>query len=279
MAVHSSPPAQDRHPPSATTAATAAVPVPATGTGTGTGTTTSPPAVRQQDALAELASLIVGAHPLGRVLARVAELAATCVPGVGQVSVTLIEAGTNARTAAFHGHLAPSLDERQYATGSGPCIDAAESGRTIRIDDTGAGAEARADGTVPYPEFTAVAARQGVRSVVSLAMPMPLRIQAALNVYVLGPTPLDDDAVQVLQAFADRAAVALANHSLYATAVTLSEDMQAAMRSRAVIEQAKGVVMGRLHCTEEEAFAHLAKASQRSNRKLRVIAAEVVAGA
>jgi AmiR/NasT family two-component response regulator len=87
---------------------------------------------------------------------------------------------------------------------------------------------------------------------------------------------LDGDAVQLLQVFAGFAAIALANHSLYASAVGLSAHLQLPMQSRAVIEQAKGVLAARLHCSPEDAFQHLVKQSQRTNRKLRDIAAEVV---
>ncbi|MFD0484801.1 ANTAR domain-containing protein [Kineococcus sp. GCM10028916] len=69
----------------------------------------------------------------------------------------------------------------------------------------------------------------------------------------------------------------MANHSLYATAVALGDNLRTAMQSRAVIEQAEGVLMASLHCTPEEAFQHLSLRSQRSNRKLRDVAADVVA--
>jgi AmiR/NasT family two-component response regulator len=50
------------------------------------------------------------------------------------------------------------------------------------------------------------------------------------------------------------------------------------MASRAVIEQAKGNIMGRRHCTADEAFTILTQVSQRTNRKLREVAADLVAG-
>jgi AmiR/NasT family two-component response regulator len=70
--------------------------------------------------------------------------------------------------------------------------------------------------------------------------------------------------------------VALANAHLYDSTATLARHMQTAMESRAVIEQAKGIVMGERRCTAEEAFAVLVKVSQDSNRKLRDVAAALV---
>jgi len=220
-----------------------------------------------QEAFSELGGLVVGKVPLGVVLTRVAELAQACTPGAEETSITLVE-GQEARSAAFSGRLAAALDERQYDKGFGPCLDAAVNGQVIRIDDTAA--------EETYPDFAAVAARQQVRNSVSVGMPVPQDVLGGINVYRFSDPPLDDDAVQVLQVFAGYASVAIANHTLYASAVALSTDLQAAMRSRAVIEQAKGVLVATLHCTPEEAFAVLARQSQQHNVKLRAIAAEIV---
>ena len=220
-----------------------------------------------QDAFTELSRLAVGETSLGQVLTRVAELAKACVPGAEEISVTLLE-GSKARSAAFTGRLAATLDERQYDAGFGPCLHAATSGQTIRVDDTA--------NEQTYPDFAATAARQGVRSLVSIGMPMPQRLAGGINVYRFDTGVLDQDAVALLQNFAGYASVAVANHSLYASALALGANLQIAMASRAVIEQAKGVLVVSLRCTPEEAFAHLARRSQDTNRKLREIAAEIV---
>ena len=225
--------------------------------------------MQPDEAFAELGQLVIGSQPLSQVLTRVAELAKACVPGAEEVSVTLLEGDSGARSAAFTSDLAVHLDERQYESGFGPCLDAAEAGQTIRINDT-----AHED---TYPDFAAVAARQGVRSTVSVGMPMPQRILGGLNVYRFDAAVMDSDSVQLLEVFAGYAAIALANHSLYASSVALSAHLRTAMQSRAVIEQAKGVLMIKLHCSAEEAFQHLALRSQRTNHKLRDIAVEVVA--
>ena len=222
------------------------------------------------EAFAELGRSVVGEVSLGQVLARAAELAGACIPGAEEVSVTLLEGGA-ARTVAFTGRLAATWTSGQYQAGFGPCLDAAENGQTIRLDDTGAEST--------YPAFAAVAARQGVRSVISVDMPMPQRILGGLNVYRFDDGVLSRESQELLQVFAGYAAVALANHSLYASAVALSANLQTAMQSRAVIEQAKGVLVARLRCTPEEAFSHMVEQPQRANRKLRDIAADTVAQA
>jgi GAF domain-containing protein len=225
------------------------------------------PRIDVQEAFTELGRIVIGDQPLGQVLHRVAELAAACIPGADQVSVTLLDGG-RAHSAAFTGSAAAMLDERQYAQGFGPCMDAAASGGVVAITDM---AE-----DVTYPDFSSVARRHGVSSSLSVGMPVPRRTVGALNLYCTGDRPADEEAVQLAQVFASYAAVALANASLYSSTAELATQMQQAMASRAVIEQAKGIVMGQLGIGPDEAFAHLSRTSQQSNRKLRDVAAAVV---
>ena len=73
------------------------------------------------------------------------------------------------------------------------------------------------------------------------------------------------------------AAVAIANARLYQTTATLAENMRRAMETRAVIEQAKGILIAQQHCTPERAFELLTRLSQATHRKLRDCAADLVA--
>ena len=228
------------------------------------------PLVEPQEAFRELGRLPLGELLLGQVLTRVAELAKATIPGADEVSVTLIE-GERARSVAFTGDLAVQLDERQYAKGFGPCMDAAQGGQTITIPDTSAEAG--------YADFAAVAHRAGVRSSLSVGMPVPQRTVGGLNIYSTSVDAFDAEAIELGRAFAEYAAVALLNAALIDSKDALARQLEQAMATRAVIEQAKGVLMGRLHCTPEEAFGHLSRQSQRTNRKLNTVAAELVAEA
>ena len=78
-----------------------------------------------QTAFDELATIMLGAQPLGQVLRRVADLAQRAIPEAAAVSVTLLD-GDQARSVAFTGDLAAGLDERQYEAGFGPCMDCAQ---------------------------------------------------------------------------------------------------------------------------------------------------------
>ncbi|NIZ93381.1 GAF and ANTAR domain-containing protein [Kineosporiaceae bacterium B12] len=215
--------------------------------------------------------MLLADKPLVEVLHEVCRLAAASLPEADEVSITLVE-DDRTRTAAFTGSLAATLDERQYEAGFGPCLDAAQSGGVLRVQDTAA--------EDLYPAFAAVARRQGVTSVLALGLPMPTQVLGGLNLYRLhGTEPFSAETEAAAAQFGTYAAVALANAALLASRERLATHLQTAMASRSVIDQAKGIVMSIAACDADEAFRLLAKQSQHANRKLRDIAAEVVAAA
>ncbi|WP_433363336.1 ANTAR domain-containing protein [Actinoplanes sp. CA-142083] len=219
-------------------------------------------------ALAELGRIKLGETDLNGVLQRVAELARRALPGAAEVSVTLVR-GERAHTAAQTGETALRLDEYQYEQAAGPCLEAAARHATVSVPH--AATDPRWSG------WAARAAEAGMGSVLSVGLPILDDVSGALNIYGAAGA-FDDDTVALAQTFVGYAAVALANAHRYDTTATLAQHMQAAMASRAVIEQAKGIIMGRRHCTAEEAFTILTQVSQRTNRKLREVAADLVAG-
>jgi GAF domain-containing protein len=219
-------------------------------------------------AFAEFGRIKLGETDLHGVLTRVAELAQDTLPGAGEVSITLVRDG-RPYTAAYTGEIALQLDERQYEGNAGPCLQAAADKITVSVPDTAT--DTRWDGWAPK------AAAAGVGSVLSVGLPILDSVTGAVNIYGLRRRAFDDDTVQLAQRFAGYASVALANAHLHDSTANLAQHMQAAMESRAVIEQAKGIIMGDRRCGADEAFAILTKISQDSNRKLRDVAAALVA--
>jgi GAF domain-containing protein len=100
-----------------------------------------------------------------------------------------------------------------------------------------------------------------------------------LGTLELHGSAFDDRSRRMGTIFAELASVALHHAQLYGASVTLGEQLQEALTSRAVIDQAKGVLMERLACDADTAFAALREASQRMNRKVRDLAQELVANA
>jgi len=218
-------------------------------------------------AFAELGRMKLGEGDLRAVLGRVAELARQTLPGVVGASVTLVESD-RAFTAAFAGQLALDLDETQYQEGFGPCLEVAQSAGTVTVPDMAA--ETR------WPAFARQALAAGVRSSLSVALPLQEAVLGALNIYAAQPATFDRDAIELARTFAGYAAVAIANARLYQATATLAEDMRRAMETRAVIEQAKGILVAQQRCTPERAFEMLTRLSQSTHRKLRDCAADLV---
>lgn len=226
-------------------------------------------------AFAALGRILLGEERLDAVLQRVAEAAKQATPAAAYVSITLLDPRATGsgeprvRTVAFTSELCLELDERQYESGRGPCLDAAASGATIAV------ASATDE---QYPHFSRAASARGVRHVLALGLPIAQRTVGALNLYGL-QDPFSAADVAVAESFAGVAAVAVANAALYDSTADLAENLQVAMRSRAVIEQAKGVLMAERGVGADDAFELLRVASRHTNRKLRDIAVDVVAAA
>lgn len=218
-------------------------------------------------AFAELALIAVNPDRTEHTLQRVADLAKRSLRGAEDVSLTVIH-DQHPHSVVFTGPLAIDLDERQYDLGFGPCLDAAKTGQTIVVDTQAVGS--------PYSEFAGIAGRAGVRHVVSVGLPLAQRSIGGLNIYCTTPGPISPEFIQHAEVFASYAAVAVNNVTRYADVADDATNLRAAMASRAVIEQAKGIVMARDHCTPDEAFDILRRISLQQNVKLRDLAQNLV---
>jgi len=226
------------------------------------------PSMDPLGAFAELGHIKFSETSFDDVFERITDLARRTLPGADEASITHV-LQRRPGTAASTGELARRLDEAQYEQLSGPCLEAAAQDAVVSIVDTGADDR--------WPGWAAMASSAGIGSALSVGLPIRGAVGGALNLYSRRTGGFDDDAIDLARTFVGYAAVALANAHLYDTTVTLAEQLRQAMEHRAVIEQAKGIVMSERRCTAEEAFVILTKISQDSNRKLRDIASALVA--
>jgi GAF domain-containing protein len=155
----------------------------------------------------------------------------------------MVERG-NATTVASTGRLATDLDERQYERGYGPCLAAVEGGEPVLINDMA--------GEHRWAQWAVQAVERGAGSSLSLPVPVQREVTAALNIYSTDEHAFDHDSVELASTFSAYAGVALANMHLYAAQGQVAEQLQRAMQSRAVIEQAKGILMGQRRCRADE---------------------------
>src|SRR4051794_30700553 len=224
--------------------------------------------VGAEEAFEELAGIALTEHSLHSVLQSVADLTKKVMPGEIEASVSLLVAD-KATTVVYTGQLALDLDESQYGRGYGPCLHAAGTGEAVEITDTR---------TEPrWPDYMERAAELGALSSLSVPLGSSESMGAALNIYAREPAAFTEDSRQAGRRFARFAGVAVANMYAYQNARELADNLQAALKSRALIDQAKGILMERFKLTADQAFKLLAQASMAANRKLRDIADHLVA--
>ena len=216
---------------------------------------------------ADLARVVLAGRELPDVLTEVVGIARRAIPGSEASSITLIR-GDSAFTVAYEGQLAMDCDEVQYGLGYGPCLDAGRAGERFLVADMAT--EDR------WPDYARQAAEQGARSSLSIPLPFQGATIGALNNYATTPHAFSDADVAPAEEVAAFVAIAVGNAEATARAVQDAANMRRAMGSRAVIEQAKGILMERHRITADQAFTLLTHASQQSNVKLRDLAEELV---
>ncbi len=216
--------------------------------------------------LHDLGRLLLAEHTPESVLQRVVVLAQQAMPGEADVSITVVR-DEGPTTAAATGPAAARIDEVQYDRKHGPCLETALSGQVTEIAD--ARAEER------WPECVPALVACGVLSALCAPVPAP-HLNAGLNVYARAADAFTDDDRAVLSDLTAYAGAALTNMDALQDARELAANLQKAMESRAVIEQAKGILVERYKLTPEQAFRLLAGASMRVNRKVRDLAEELV---
>ncbi|MGY5882830.1 GAF and ANTAR domain-containing protein [Modestobacter lacusdianchii] len=216
----------------------------------------------------ELAGVVLAGRELPEVLTEIVQISRRAIPGAEATSITLIR-DERAFTAAFDGQIAMDADELQYERGYGPCLDAGRSGEVFRIQDM------RHEDR--WPDYARQVAGLGVLSSLSVPLPFQGATIGALNNHARHPGAFGEEDVTLGEEVAAFVAIAVGNAEAAARATNDVANMRQAMASRAVIEQAKGILMERYKVTSEQAFTLLTHASQRSNVKLRDVAEELAA--
>lgn len=215
----------------------------------------------------DLARVVVAGRGLNEVLTEILTVARKAMPAVEAASITLIR-GEKMFTAAYDGQMAMDADELQYERGYGPCVDAGLAGQVFVIDDMTA--EDR------WPDYARNAAAHGVGSSLSMPLPFQSTTVGALNSYASRPGAFSEKDRALGEQVASWVALATGNADAVGRTTEQLANLQVAMKSRAVIEQAKGRLMERYDINEDRAFAVLARASQDGNIKLRDVAEELV---
>ena len=222
--------------------------------------------------IGNLAGLVADHRRLPELLAQVAAFAVRAIPGADGAGVTLLNVDRVDNMVAALAASAPfvaEIDEIQYVTlNEGPCITAALERRTVRSGSLG--------GEKMWPRFGPRVGRLGVHSALSLPLLLPDRVVGAINVYAYGKDVFDEHAAEFGELFAKPAAVAVHNAQILAEALALTVQLQTALSTRPVIDQAIGLIRGRTGRSAEDAFTELRAMSQSEHRKLADVAQHIV---
>lgn len=214
--------------------------------------------------VAEIARELASAESVDETLHRVVGLGQGYVPGCEAASLSIIHDRV-VSTPAFSHELAYDVDQAQYRTGEGPCLEAIATSDTIVLDDF-------SDET-RWPRWRQAVTDLGVQSMISFrltVLPAPTETIGALNMLSTRPRAFHEESRLFGQVFASHAAVAL-------RAAFTEAGLEAALEAREQVTQAKGILMEREGLDAGQAFDRLVHLSGRNGQTVREVAAGVVA--
>ncbi len=200
-----------------------------------------------------------------RSLSQLTLLAASQVAGCAAANVTVWRDGELTSQASSHPE--PSrLIPVEIDSGRGPMIDAMRDGGPASCPETLA--ETR------WPEFAAAALRMGVRS--SVALSYAGQVVVTLSLFGVRPRAMDPDQLQLGELLVSYGGALVGAVSDYGDSQRTAAQLRDAAHSRAIVDQAKGILMHALSCSADEALARMREVSQRSNIRATEVAQRII---
>jgi GAF domain-containing protein len=175
------------------------------------------------------------------------------------------------RVVAASSEAARLLELFQIQNDEGPCLECFRSGRPVQVADLAVVAHR-------WPQFAPAAGQAGFAAVQALPMRLREQVIGALNLFRATPGVFDPADIRVGQALADVATISLLQERNMRHSDTLNEQLQTALNSRVIIEQAKGKLAERLGLDMDQAFSLLRESARTSNRRLSDLARAFVNG-
>ncbi|MFF3246717.1 ANTAR domain-containing response regulator [Streptomyces sp. NPDC002870] len=201
-----------------------------------------------------------------RELSKFTEQAMHCANACCGAVATVAKGSSDRRSTATHPDLTALLSV-ELASGEGPTPSALDAGEPVSAQDLLT--EDR------WPDYRAVALDSGIRS--SVTMPFSrTELEVTLSLYSFQPGAFTEVSHQPVYILGEHFAEGLVRDHYYRAALAEVDQLESALRSRPVIDQASGILMHVMGCGAAEAFGMLRRLSQRSNRKLAEVAEAVV---
>jgi GAF domain-containing protein len=191
--------------------------------------------------------------------------------GASAAGVVLADPRGELRVAAASSEEAGLMELFQLQNDQGPCLDCFRTGGPVTANDlTGPGQQ--------WPRFARAAIEAGFRTVEALPMRLRDQVIGALNLFAAEPGPFDAADLRIAQALADVATIGLLHERNVRRSETVAEQLQAALNSRVMIEQAKGKLAERYGLDMERAFTMLRDHARNTNQRLTDVARDFVTG-
>ena len=225
---------------------------------------------RLAEAFVEVADTLVDEFDLIDFLHNLADHAAD-ISGATSVGMMLADLDGSLHFMAASSAGAKHLELFQLQHDEGPCLDSYRLGVPVVLPDLRQ-AEDR------WPEFAPRALEAGILSVHAFPMRLRKQVIGTLNIFGEQPLPLEPSDVRIVQAMADIATIAILQERAISSAEILTEQLQGALNSRVVIEQAKGVMARASGMSVDEAFTTLRTHARTHNLRLVDLAHDVVNG-
>ena len=221
-----------------------------------------------QEDLEGLQNALLNTDSVEQFLHELAVLSTQAMDGVMSCGMSLRQKGRAPSVTACSDPLASSADEVQYQTGDGPSLHALRHARPVRIDDTVISQQ--------WPNFCRQAAELGIRSCYALPLMVDGGPVGSLILYSRQRAAFGPEETGRADRFAKDASGALTLALRMASCTDLNDQLRSSIGSRAVIDQALGVIMATEHVAQDRALALLRSVSQNTNVRLRDLAASIV---
>jgi GAF domain-containing protein len=218
-------------------------------------------------AYGELQNLLIDTPDVNNFLRDLAGLAVALIAPIDSCGITLRRDG-QPMTVAASGDLASLVDELQYGRGVGPCLEALHTGHIVVVSDLATDER--------WGDYRLHAIANGVSGSLSIPLTAGSAPVGALNLYTTQPHDFTAAEIGQATAFAAQASGALTLVMRQANQAVLEGQLREALSSRAIIDQALGILMGQRQCSAADAFAILREQSQHRNVKLQTVAAELI---
>ncbi|GAA4622026.1 GAF and ANTAR domain-containing protein [Actinoallomurus vinaceus] len=227
---------------------------------------------RVRDVFVELTDTLVDDFDiidfLDRLAARGVELLDVTACGL-----LLVDHRGNLNLVAASTERARLLELLQLQSSQGPCLEAYRSGRPVHCTDLSG-----ADATARWPRFAPAAAEAGFTSVHALPMRLRTDVIGAMNLFSVGQDPPDEATIELGQTLANAATIGIVHQRALHHREMVTEQLQGALNSRILIEQAKGFVAEREGVSVDDAFVALREYARSGNSKLVEVAEAVIDG-